>query len=142
MIAYFFVFFNQSCSLIFIIKNKIQMITSFPNRKTVDPLNGWVIIDCELFVISTPHTRILLKVKYSLATFTEGNASNSICLSVPWLPKKPNSFLNFASLQIFVGFLTSASRDLLFFFGYHKYFGKIKCTCTSNSKLYSISFWL
>lgn len=48
-------------------------ITSFPKKNTVFPLNGYFIIDYDASVISTPHTDILLAIKYSFADFNDSN---------------------------------------------------------------------
>lgn len=57
--------FKKTTTLVII----IFLITSFPIKKTVFPLNGYLSIDSEESVISIPQTVIWLATKNSFAAF-------------------------------------------------------------------------
>lgn len=82
------IFFYKSFSEKIEEKNPINVliytkITSFPIRKTVDPINGLSTIFFDPFPISTPQTEILFSMKKSFASFNVEKAEKSINLSVP-----------------------------------------------------------
>ena len=73
LITYCLMLFKETTSLFIYFLEINNNITSFPKKNTVFPLNGYFIIDYDASVISTPHTDILLAIKYSFAYFNDSN---------------------------------------------------------------------